>query len=260
MDQYNHKSWAIAVLLITTVLTACGGGSSGSGGGSGTAQSSSIVVDLSSNSARLNRPEEQLDGATRFAIMVRDLAIRNAWAQQMAGVEVFIDGESAGFTDAAGTFAKAVPPGKYTVCLNDPRVPTNCMMNVQVGDNQVVVITGTNLNPETGVATFESIMVESAFDNLALFESDKGHKVYMCHKGKTINVAKSSVGTSRSVRGHQAHGDTPGACNTDAEAANSTSPGNSGKDDKGNNGKGNDNRCNKGNKDKKNCDNVNQEA
>jgi len=41
----------------------------------------------------------------------------------------------------------------------------------------------------------------------ALPASASSHKIVICHKGKTISVATSSLAA------HQAHGDTLGACN-----------------------------------------------
>ena len=249
MYQLNRNIVIAAALLASAALTACGGGSSGSGGGSGSAESSSIVVDLSSNTAMFQGPLEELDATTRFAILIRDLAIRNAWAQT-AGVPIYFNGDLVGETGSDGGFVKAVPAGTYTVCIGD--LSTCIEPPITVGINQVIVISNVNVDA-SGALTYDEPMKESAFNYLEEFESDKSHKVYWCHKGKTINVAKSSVGTEYSSKGHKAHGDIAGRCASDAAATGNVNPGNSDKDNKGNNGKGNDNRCNKGNKPKKGC-------
>ena len=254
MYQLNRNVVTAATLLAAITLTACGGGSSHSGGGGpGGTKSSSVVIEMSSGMAMLPGPAEEMDGMTRVAAAISDLLMRNAWAQ-LAGVPIFFNGIQVGATDATGTFVQAVSPGPLEVCIVST-VPSKCFDLGVIGEDQVVVVDGVDLVGDRIV--HNDPRTESAFDNLALFESDKSHKVYICHKGRTLDVSKSSVGMGVSMKGHQTHGDYLGACDDvcNNPAAESTSPGDSGKDNKGNN-----NRCNKGNKDKKNCEVTNEQV
>jgi hypothetical protein len=230
-------------------------------------------------------------GASRFAALLSDMLIRKAQAQTFG---VYVDGAYVGDTQD-GILAVAVVPGNHKVCIDQPfdatmpETAANCM-SVDVGSDEVVVVQldpAYNPIPDPTTCTTPgcniavgTITTESAFDNLALFESDKGHKVYVCHKGRTINVAGSSVGSSMSAKGHQVHGDSMGMCLEDAapvaddgdltptttgssgnsnnsnnNSNNSSNNGNnSNNSNNSNNGNnGNSNRCNNGKPDKKGC-------
>lgn len=252
MFQINRNIVAATALLAALTLTACGGGSSGSGGGSGGTKSSSVIINTSSGRAMLDPAE--MDETTRVAIAISELLMRTAWAQE-ANVPIFFNGDPVGFTDDNGMFVQAVDPGPLEVCVG---TLSNCVDLGVIEANQVVVVEGVDIVEDELVVG--DVRTESSFDHLAEFQSDKPHKVYVCHKGKTLDVAGSSVGSSMSKIGHQRHGDSLGACNDFGPAVESSGPGNSGKDNKGNNGKGNENRCSKGNKPKKGCPSVNEQV
>lgn len=269
----NHsmKNIAIAATLLSGVVVAgCGEGSSSAGTGSSSgfnsAESSSIVLNMSSGIAMRRDVHMQPNGATMIAALLSDLLVRQAQAQESI---VYVDGAPVG-TTMDGTLSVAVKPGMHWICVNvttlppDPEAVENCV-SVDVGPNEVWVVsiealteptcTG-ELEPSCTNVAVNDIQMESAFDYLELFESDKAHKVYVCHKGKTINVAESSVGRSASVKGHQAHGDDMGPCDV-AVGQPEGSDGDSGNNgNRGNNG--NSNRCNKGKPDKKNCESSEQ--
>ncbi len=206
MNLWQQRATAIAALLVTLSLAACGGGSSSSGGGSsGSDKSSSIVIQLSSNLAMHQNLLQQSQGVSLIVSALSDLFVRNAVAQT-AGVKVYVDGSEVGETDSVGNFAVAVTSGTHSVCIDDPNDSDKCM-DVNVGNDQVLVISGVDLDAE-GKLVNGMVTTESAFDNIVLFQDpDKEHKTLVCHKGKTI-----SVGTAAALTGHMVHGDSPDEC------------------------------------------------
>lgn len=202
------------VLLAISALTACGGGSSSSGSGNSGSGSQTLVVNSSPSMAMLRSPYFQPKESRHIAAFIADLLMRNAWATELQGSDVWVfDANGVPIdptTGDADMLFYVVQPGTYTVCVYPvfPAVnpqPTDAQCTpTPVPFDSVVVATAV---PNNGSFIID-VDVETRDENVAIFQNpERLNQTYICHKGTTKSVA-----TPASLRGHQVHGDSLGPC------------------------------------------------